>query len=55
MTIDELKKLAGIDSTSTKPTGENISKTAYAVRQKEKKMGLIGLNYGFHVLTLQVL
>ena len=40
MTIDELKKLAGIDSTSTKPTGENIYKTAYAVRQKEKKMGL---------------
>ena len=40
MTIDELKKLAGIDSNAVKPTEENISRSAYAVRQKEKKMGL---------------
>jgi hypothetical protein len=40
MTLDELRKLAGINAHSVQSTEENISKTAHAIRQKEKKMGI---------------
>jgi len=42
MTIDELKKLAGIDSsTASQPQSlENISHTATELRKKERKMGI---------------
>jgi len=39
MTLEELKKLAGID-THSKSTGENMSVTATNLRKKERKMGL---------------
>ena len=39
--IDKLKKLAGIDTLShTMPSVENISHTAQALKDKEKKLGL---------------
>jgi hypothetical protein len=39
--IDRLKKLAGIDTLShTMPSVENISHTAQALKDKEKKLGL---------------
>ena len=39
--IDKLKKLAGIDSLlHTMPSVENISHTAQALKDKEKKLGL---------------
>ena len=42
MTIDELKKLAGIDSKNqSQPQSlENISHTATELRKKERKMGI---------------
>ena len=41
MNIDELKRLAGIDKESNDAsTGENISHTATALRQKERQLGL---------------
>lgn len=39
MTLEELKKLAGIDSTQTS-TGENMSVTATNLRKREREMGL---------------
>lgn len=39
MTLEELKKLAGID-THSKSTGENMSVTATNLRKKEREMGL---------------
>ena len=39
MTLEELRKLAGIDSTQTS-TGENMSVTATNLRKKEREMGL---------------
>ena len=40
MTLDELKKLAGVDVIRDKPSIENMSHTAQALKDKEKKMGL---------------
>jgi len=41
MNIEELKRLAGIDKESKDASmGENISHTATALRQKERKLGL---------------
>lgn len=41
MNIEDLKRLAGIDKDQNDPSmGENISHTATALRQKEKKLGL---------------
>jgi hypothetical protein len=40
MTLDELKKLAGVDVIRDEPSIENMSHTAQALKDKEKKMGL---------------
>ena len=40
MTLDELKKLAGVDVIKDEPSIENMSHTAQALKDKEKKMGL---------------
>ena len=41
MNIEDLKRLAGIDKKQNDPSmGENISHTATALRQKERKLGL---------------
>jgi len=42
MTLDELKKLAGVEvvRNDNEPTLENMSHTAAALRQKERKLGL---------------
>ena len=41
MNIEDLKRLAGIDKETKDPSmGENISHTATALRQKERKLGL---------------
>jgi hypothetical protein len=40
MTLDELKKLAGVDVVIDEPSIENMSHTAQALKDKEKRMGL---------------
>lgn len=40
MTLDELKKLAGINTMSPAPSVENISHTATELKKREKELGL---------------